>query len=141
MSLLKYGWIYILLTLFPCYVQSEIEFNTATWYWFYFHNKGKCELWRQVLQKEQDQQLSLTQYCVSAPSYCCPELFYSLTRVLFFFTLQYIMFYSAVLKSTSPTHFNKPFKLLYESEMCSAFATPPTSMSLERYYSGICIFD
>lgn len=35
--------------------------------------------------------LWLTQYCVSAPSYGCPELFYSLTRVFFFFSLSNIL--------------------------------------------------
>lgn len=57
MSLLKYGWIYILLALFLSYVQSEIEFNAATTgIGFIFIAKER----RQVLQKEQDQQLSLT---------------------------------------------------------------------------------
>lgn len=65
--------------------------------------------------------LWLTQYCVSTPRYCCPELFSSLTRVLFSFTHQCIMFYSAVLKSTSLTHFNKSFKSLCENEKCSSF--------------------
>lgn len=58
--------------------------------------------------------LWLTQYCVSTPSYCCPELFNSLTRVLFFF---HSPLYCAVLKSTNTTHFNKPFKSLCESDI------------------------
>lgn len=98
------------------YAMYKVEFNTATWYWYYFHNKGKHHPGRQVLPKEQDQQLSLIDsiLCFNSELLLSRVIQFANQSPFFFFTHVYIMFYSAVLKSTSPTHFNKPIKLLYE---------------------------
>lgn len=74
------------------YAMYKVEFNTATWYWYYFHNKGKHHPGRQVLPKEQDQQLSLID------SILCFNSELLLSRVIqfanqspFFFSLMYIL--------------------------------------------------